>query len=167
MDTPNPATAVIKVQKFIILFVGSGTNCDVTLNRQLHIGQLHNKTLLALYLTYKSFRRGQCNIGSWRSWIFSSCYLFPQITTLFGSHTFNKWDETGLSIPQFGITEFGINISSIAKRTRDTQHFFEREYFTQHFIKYAFLTFLKRCEEEGVCRSFVSKNFPYPYPNQL
>ena len=86
----------------------------------------------------------------------------PPITTLFGSHTF----ETGLSIPQFGIAEFGINISSIAKRTRDTQHFFEREYFTQHFIKYAFLTFLKRCEEEGVCRSFVSKNFPYPYPNQ-
>ena len=90
----------------------------------------------------------------------------PPITTLFGSHTFNNWDETGLSIPQFGIAEFGINISSIAKRTRDTQHSFEREYFTQRFIKYAFLTFLKRCEEEGVCRSFVSKNFPYPYPNQ-
>ena len=83
----------------------------------------------------------------------------PPITTLFGSHTF----KTGLSIPQFGIAEFGINISSIAKRTRDTQHSIENEYFTQRYIKYAFL---KRCEEEGVCRSFVSKNFPYPYPNQ-
>ena len=87
----------------------------------------------------------------------------PPITTLFGSHTFIKNNKKGLSIPQFGIAEFGINISSVAKRTRDTQHSFEREYFTQRFIKYAFL---KRCEEEGVCRSFVSKNFPYPYPNQ-
>ena len=62
-----------------------------------------------------------------------------------------------------GIAEFGINISKIAKRTRDMgthQVLRERE---ESFVKWAFL---KRCREEGFCRSFVSKNFPYPYPNQ-
>lgn len=62
--------------------------------------------------------------------------------------------------PQFGIPEFGINMSSIIKKTHSmvTQ---------QHKITATIKNnFVHLCGNEGLCRSFVSKNFPYHYPNK-
>ena len=62
--------------------------------------------------------------------------------------------------PQFGIPEFGINMSSIIKKTHSVVSQ------QQHNIAVIKNNFVHLCANEGLCRSFVSKNFPYPYPNQ-
>ena len=62
--------------------------------------------------------------------------------------------------PQFGIPEFGINMSSIIKKTHSV---ISQQ---QHNIAVIKNNFVHLCANEGLCRSFVSKNFPYPYPNQ-
>ena len=60
--------------------------------------------------------------------------------------------------PQFGIPEFGINMSSIIKKTHSVVSY-------QHNVTAIMNDFVHLCGNEGLCRSFVSKNFPYPYPN--
>ena len=62
--------------------------------------------------------------------------------------------------PQFGIPEFGVNMSSIIKKTHSVVSQ------QQHNIAVIKNNFVHLCANEGLCRSFVSKNFPYPYPNQ-